>query len=104
MIEALEGRRFSVPHNGDHPMSFKERFTEEKQQLLAVTPTLMGSAMAFAESSGLGTLIELLASAKTYIGGLKAYPRKRAVFSDLAGMPCASSAAIIRMICHAKSA
>ncbi len=56
-------------------MSFKERFTEQEQQLLAVTPTLIGSAMAFAESSGLGTVKELLASAKTYIGGLKAYPQ-----------------------------
>jgi hypothetical protein len=55
-------------------MSFEERFTQSEQELLATTPILIGSAMAFAESSGLGTVKELLASAKTYIGGLKAYP------------------------------
>jgi hypothetical protein len=55
-------------------MSFKQRFTEAEQELLATTPILIGSAMAFAESSGLGTVKELFASAKTYIGGLKAYP------------------------------
>jgi len=55
-------------------MSFEERFTQSEQELLATTPILIGSAMAFAESSGLGTVKELLASAKTYISGLKAYP------------------------------
>jgi hypothetical protein len=55
-------------------MSFKERCTQSEQELLATTPILIGSAMAFAESSGLGTVKELFASAKTYIGGLKAYP------------------------------
>jgi len=55
-------------------MSFKERFTQSEQELLATTPILIGSAMAFAESSGLGTVKELFASAKTYISGLKTYP------------------------------
>jgi len=55
-------------------MSFKERFTESEQELLATTPILIGSAMAFVESSGLGTVKELFASANTYISGLKAYP------------------------------
>jgi hypothetical protein len=51
-------------------MSFKERFTQSEQELLATTPILIGSAFAFAESSGLGTVKELFASAKTYIRGL----------------------------------
>jgi hypothetical protein len=55
-------------------MSFKERFSPSEQELLATTPLLIGSAMAFAESSGMGTVKELLASAKTYIGGMKTYP------------------------------
>ena len=55
-------------------MSFDERFTQPEQQLLATTPIMVGSAMAFAESSGLGTVKELFASAKTYIDGLETYP------------------------------
>lgn len=39
-----------------------------------MTPIMVGSAMAFAASSGLGTLKELFASAKTYVNGLEAYP------------------------------
>ncbi|MGD2076173.1 MAG: hypothetical protein PVG38_14830 [Gammaproteobacteria bacterium] len=55
-------------------MSFEQRFTQSEQELLATTPILIGSAMAFAESSGLGTVKELFASAKTYASGLKSYP------------------------------
>jgi hypothetical protein len=55
-------------------MSFEQRFTQTEQELLATTPILIGSAMAFAESSGLGTVKELFASAKTYISGLEGYP------------------------------
>jgi len=55
-------------------MSFEQRFTQSEQELLAMTPILIGSAMAFAESSGLGTVKELFASAKTYIGGQQSYP------------------------------
>ncbi|MEA3291217.1 MAG: hypothetical protein U9Q71_02765 [Pseudomonadota bacterium] len=60
-------------------MSFRERFTDEEQLLLSSTPTLIGSAMAFAESSGLGTVKELMASATTFIGGLKAYPQNEII-------------------------
>ena len=55
-------------------MSFEQRFSQSEQQLLATTPILIGSAMAFAESSGLSTVKELFASAKSYISGLKTYP------------------------------
>jgi len=55
-------------------MSLQERFTEEEIFLLTNTPTMIGTVMSFAEGSGLGTVKELLASSKTFIGGLKAYP------------------------------
>jgi hypothetical protein len=55
-------------------MSFEDRFTAEERFLLATTPSLIGSAMAFAESSGLATVKELLASATSYIGAVKQYP------------------------------
>lgn len=55
-------------------MSFEQRFTEEERLLLASAPVMIGSSMAFAESSGLATIKELMASAKTYMDGLKAYP------------------------------
>ena len=60
-------------------MSFIERFTDEEQLLLASTPIFIGSAMAFSESSGLSTIKELMASAKTYIGGLKTYPQNEII-------------------------
>jgi len=55
-------------------MLYEERFTESERFLLAATPLLIGSAMAFAESSGLGTIKEIFASARSYIDGLKTYP------------------------------
>ena len=60
-------------------MSFKERFSDEEQLLLSATPILIGSAMAMAESSGLATIKELMASAKTYMGGLEAYPHNEII-------------------------
>ncbi len=55
-------------------MLLNERFTDEEMLLLNSTPTLIGSAMVFAEGSGLGTLKEMMANAKSYIGGAQAYP------------------------------
>lgn len=60
-------------------MAFEERFTQSEQELLATTPILIGSTMAFAESSGLGTVKELFASANTYISGLKTYPNNEII-------------------------
>jgi hypothetical protein len=60
-------------------MSFHDRFNEQEQLLLASTPTLIGSAMAFAESSGLATVKELMESAKSYIAGLKSYPNNEII-------------------------
>jgi hypothetical protein len=67
-------------------MAFEERFTQSEQELLATTPILIGSTMAFAERSGLGTVKELFASANTYISGLKTYPNNeiiQGILSDL---------------------
>jgi len=55
-------------------MSLNERFTDDEILLLNCTPTLIGSAMVFAEGSGLGTLKEMMANAKSYVGGAQAYP------------------------------
>ena len=55
-------------------MAVETRFSEEEQLLLTNTPSLIGSAMAFAEGSGLGTIKELFANAKTFIGGAKSFP------------------------------
>ena len=60
-------------------MSFQDRFNEQEQLLLASTPTLIGSAMAFAESSGLATVKEMMESAKSYMAGLKAYPNNEII-------------------------
>ena len=55
-------------------MSLENRFTEEEIFLLTNTPTLIGTVMAFAEGSGLGTIKEMMTSSKTYIKGVKEYP------------------------------
>ncbi len=55
-------------------MSLEERFSEEEQFLLTSTTSLIGSAMAFAEGSGLGTVKEMMASAKSLMAGVKDYP------------------------------
>jgi hypothetical protein len=67
-------------------MPFDEKFTESKQQLLAATPILIGSAMVFAGSSGLGTVKELFASAKSYMAGLKDYPNNEIIQGVLPNM------------------
>ena len=55
-------------------MSLESRFTEDEIFLLASTPVQIGTVMAFAEGSGLGTIKEMLASSRSYINGLKEYP------------------------------
>ncbi len=64
-------------------MSLDTRFTEEEQLLLTSTPSLIGSAMAFAEGSGLGTIKELFANAKTFIGGAKVFPENEIIVGVL---------------------
>jgi len=67
-------------------MPFNENYTESEQQLLAATPILIGSAMVFAGSSGLGTVKELFASAKSYMAGLKDYPNNAIIQGVLPNM------------------
>jgi hypothetical protein len=55
-------------------MSLEERFSEEEQFLLTSTTSLIGTAMAFAEGSGLGTIKEMMSSAKSLMAGVKDYP------------------------------
>ncbi len=55
-------------------MTLQNRFTDEEILLLNSTPTLIGSTMVFAGNSGLGTLKEMMANAKSYVGGAQAYP------------------------------
>jgi hypothetical protein len=64
-------------------MSLHERFTDDEILLLNCTPTLIGSAMVFAEGSGLGTFKEMMANAKSYVGGAQAYPNNAIITSVL---------------------
>jgi hypothetical protein len=60
-------------------MAFNERFTDDERFLLASTPSLIGSAMAFTEGSGLGTIKELMANAKSILAGVKDYPNNEII-------------------------
>ena len=55
-------------------MSIDERFNQDEQLLLASMPFAVGSAMAFAGSSGLGTIKEMFANTKSFLEGAKTYP------------------------------
>ncbi len=55
-------------------MSLGDRFSEEEQFLLTSTISLIGSSMAFAEGSGLGTIKEMMASAKSLMAGAEDFP------------------------------
>lgn len=50
-------------------MSFETRFTPEEQAILTSLPNLIGSAMTFAEGSGLGTVKEMIATSRSFLGG-----------------------------------
>jgi hypothetical protein len=54
-------------------MSFEQRFTEDEQVLLSSLPTLIGSVMSFASGSGLGTVKELMSSARSVMAGATDY-------------------------------
>lgn len=60
-------------------MSLENRFTEEELFLLTTTPMQIGTVMAFAEGSGLGTVKEMFANSKAYMGGLKDYPNNEII-------------------------
>ena len=60
-------------------MPLENRFTEEEIFLLSTTPTQIGTVMAFAEGSGLGTIKEMFANSKAFIAGLKEYPNNEII-------------------------
>ncbi len=56
-------------------MTLDSRFSEEEQLLLSTIPSMIGSAVAFSESSGVvGTVKEMFANAKNVIEGQKSFP------------------------------
>jgi hypothetical protein len=60
-------------------MSLENRFTHEEIFLLSSTPIQIGTVMAFAEGSGLGTIKEMFASSKAFVNGLKQYPHNEII-------------------------
>lgn len=50
-------------------MSFETRFTTDEQAVLTSLPNLIGSAMTFAAGSGLGTVKEMIATSRSFLGG-----------------------------------
>ena len=61
------------------PTTIEDRFTEEEIFLLTNTPMQIGTVMAFAEGSGLGTIKEMMANSKAYIAGIKEYPNNQII-------------------------
>jgi len=51
-----------------------ERYTNDEWLLIAGTPSMVGSAMAGAASSGIGTVKELMANMRTVVEGKHMYP------------------------------
>ncbi len=67
-------------------MSLDTRFTEDEQFLLANTPFTVGSAMVFAEGSGLGTVKELFSNTKAFMDGAKSFPNNEIIVGILPNM------------------
>jgi hypothetical protein len=67
-------------------MSLDTRFTEEEQFLLTNTPFTIGSAMVFAEGSGLGTVKELFSNTKSFMEGAKSFPQNEIIVGILPNM------------------
>jgi hypothetical protein len=60
-------------------MPIEDRFTEDEIFLLTNTPMQIGTVMAFAEGSGLGTIKEMMANSKAYMAGVKEYPNNEII-------------------------
>ncbi len=68
-------------------MDLNSRYTEEEMNLLAHTPHLIGSAMAFVGSSGFfGTGKEMFMSNKSIMSGIKEYPNNALIQAILPNM------------------
>ena len=73
-------------------------YTDEELNLLANTPHLIGSAMAFVGSSGLfGTGKEMFANAKSVMAGINDYPNNALIQAVLPNIQGDSSEAIEKM-------
>lgn len=60
-------------------MNRLERYTDEEWMLIAGTPSMIGSAMAGAASSGMGTVKELMANMRTVVEAKQMYPENDVV-------------------------
>lgn len=60
-------------------MSIADQYTEQEFFLLSSIPSLVGSCMTFAESSGLGTVKEMFSSAQSIMAGAKQYPENQLI-------------------------
>ena len=50
-------------------------FSDDELALLSMTPSMIGSAIAFSESSGvIGSVTEAMTNAKAVLGGVKSFP------------------------------
>ena len=67
-------------------MSLNTRFTEDELFLLANTPYTIGSAMVFAEGSGLATVKELFSNTKSFLDGAKTFPQNEIIVGILPNM------------------
>jgi len=67
-------------------MSFENKFSEQEQVLLTSLPTLAGSVMSLAEGSGLGTISEMMSSAKTMLSGAKDFSTNEIITAILPNM------------------
>ncbi len=73
-------------------------YSEEELNLLANTPHIIGSAMAFAGSSGLfGTGKEMFANAQAVMAGVKDYPNNALIQAILPNTEAGASAAMDKM-------
>jgi hypothetical protein len=73
-------------------------YTEEELNLLANTPQIIGSAMAFVGNSGLfGTGKEMFANAQSVMAGLKDYPNNELIQAILPNPQGDSSVAMDKM-------
>lgn len=65
-------------------MNRLERYTEGEWLLIAGTPSMVGSAMAGAASSGMGTVKELMANMRSVVEGKQMYPENDVIQSIIA--------------------
>ena len=73
-------RSYQMRSNPTSPTTpLTTRFTEDEIFLLTNTPMQIGTVMAFAEGSGLGTIKEMMANSKAYIAGIKEYPNNEII-------------------------